>query len=145
MPKFTYNSVWEFAFTVMVIILVELPGCGGRASVDAARAAQLEAAISTWVIGIESLTFELGTIQDEESAFRSLAAVRGHVKDLQGAIKPLGELDDSDASYIESKYGDLLGELWRPYSTEAQRMSITGGIPTEISELLRDIPEFGPR
>ena len=101
--------------------------------------------MSTWVVGIEGLPFELGIIQDEERAFHSLATVRDHVKKLQGAIKPLGELYDNDASYIESKYGDLLREVWLPYSAEAQRMNITGGIPTEISELLGDIPEFDPR
>ena len=145
MPQFTNNSVRKIDLTMMAIILVALPGCLGGASVDDARAAQFEAAMSTWVLGIEGLTFELGIIQDEERVFHSLATVRDHVKKLQGAIKPLGELYDNDASYIESKYGDLLREVWLPYSAEAQRMNITGGIPTEISELLRDIPEFGPR
>ena len=101
--------------------------------------------MSRWVAGIDELTFELVIIQDEASAFRALTAVRDDVKELQAAIELLGELDENDASYIESNYGDELRELWLPLSVEAQRMSITGGIPTEISELLRDIPEFGPR
>ena len=54
-------------------------------------------------------------------------------------------MNDNDASYVESKHGDDLSELWQPFSAETQRMNITGGIPTEISELLRDIPEFGSR
>ena len=145
MPHFINDRIQKIIFVMMMLALVALPGCLGGASVDDARAAQAEAAMSAWMVSIEGLTFELPNVQDEVSALRALAPVRDHVKELQATVGPIGEMDDNDASYVESKYGDELSELWQPFSAEAQRMNITGGIPTEISELLRDIPEFGPR
>jgi len=146
MPHIVKRRVQMMAFVIMAIALTALPGClGGGASVDNARAAEFQVAAEAWTVGIEALTLELRKIQDEDSAFRTLAAVRAQVRELQAAIEPLGELDDNDASYIESKYGKQLRELWPPFGGEVQRVTITGGIPTEIAELLREIPTFGPR
>ena len=52
------------------------------------RADQFEAAMA-WVVGIEGLIFELSNIQGKASAFRALAAVRDHVKELQAAVGPI--------------------------------------------------------
>ena len=145
MPQIIKNKVHAMAIVAVAIALLALPGCFGGGSVDDARATQLEAAATTWVAGMEGLTLELSSILNESTAFRSLAAVRGHIRELQAAIEPLGELDDNDASYVESKFGGELKELWSAFSPQAQRVTITGGIPTEISELLRELPEFGPR
>ncbi|NQW18310.1 MAG: hypothetical protein HQ478_12575 [Chloroflexi bacterium] len=144
MPHQTKNKLHDLIFTALLVVFLVLVGCGGS-SVDDVRATSLDTAVSEWAVSLDTLTIELRSIINEETAFGSLLAVRDQIKDVQRAIEPLGALDDNDASYLEDNYGPELKEIRHQFSGEAQRLRINGEIPSEISELLRDVPEFGPR